>query len=91
MADKGGTVIVVGVPAADVTIPLAMLQDSQLRIQGSATYLAEDFAEAMRLLADGSVSVRGMATATHPLDQAAKAFADAASGEHIKVLLVTGE
>lgn len=25
-----------------------MLQDSQLRIQGSATYLPEDFAEAMR-------------------------------------------
>jgi 2-desacetyl-2-hydroxyethyl bacteriochlorophyllide A dehydrogenase len=91
MADKGGTVIVVGVPAADVTIPLAMLQDSQLRIQGSATYLAEDFAEAMRLLADGSVTVHAMATATHPLDHAAQAFADAASGEHIKVLLVTGE
>jgi L-iditol 2-dehydrogenase len=90
MADKGGTVVVVGVPPADVSVPLATVQDSQLRIQGSATYLPEDFAEAMRLLADGSVSVRELATATHPLTAAAAAFADAAGGEHIKVLLVTG-
>jgi threonine dehydrogenase-like Zn-dependent dehydrogenase len=64
-----------------------MLQDSQLRIQGSATYLPDDFAEAMRLLADGAVVVDEMVTAVHPLREAARAFADAASGAHIKVLL----
>ena len=31
------TVVVVGVPPAPVTIPLPMIQDRQLRIQGSAT------------------------------------------------------
>jgi len=87
MADKGGTVVVVGVPAGDVSIPLPAVQDSQLRIQGSATYLPDDFAEAMRLLADGAVVVDEMVTAVHPLREAARAFADAASGEHIKVLL----
>ena len=87
MADKGGTVVVVGVPPADVTIPLPLLQDGQLRIQGSATYLPEDFAEAMRLLAGGAVEVREMVTAVRPLREAAQAFADAAGGAHIKVLL----
>jgi L-iditol 2-dehydrogenase len=87
MANKGGTVVVVGVPPAPVTIPLPMIQDSQLRIQGSATYLPADFDEAIRLLASGAVDVSAMATAIRPLDAAAEAFADAASGAHIKVLL----
>jgi 2-desacetyl-2-hydroxyethyl bacteriochlorophyllide A dehydrogenase len=87
MADKGGTVVVVGVPEGDVSIPLPAVQDSQLRIQGSATYLPEDFAEATELLVTGAVSVQGMATSVRPLAEAAAAFADAASGAHIKVLL----
>jgi L-iditol 2-dehydrogenase len=87
IADKGGTVVVVGVPAGDVTVPLALLQDSQLRIQGSATYLPEDYADAMRLLRDGVVRAAEFVTAIRPLGEAAAAFADAESGEHIKVLL----
>ena len=87
MAEKGGTVVVVGVPPAPVTIPLPMIQDSQLRIQGSATYLPEDFSDAIDLLVANRVDVTGMATAVRPLGEAAAAFADAASGEHIKVLL----
>jgi 2-desacetyl-2-hydroxyethyl bacteriochlorophyllide A dehydrogenase len=87
MADKAGTVVVIGVPPAPVTIPLPMIQDSQLRIQGSATYLPADFAEAMRLLAAGQVVVDDIVTSVRPLHEAAAAFADAASGEHIKVLL----
>ena len=51
MANKGGTVVVVGVPAGEVSIPLQTIQDSQLRIQGSATYLPEDYADAMRAAA----------------------------------------
>ena len=90
LAEKGGTVVVVGVPAADVSIPLPVLQDSQLRIQGSATYLPADFAAAITLLVDGTVDVTSMVTATHPLADAAAAFADAASGSHLKVLLSAG-
>jgi threonine dehydrogenase-like Zn-dependent dehydrogenase len=70
-----------------VTIPLPQIQDEQLRIQGSATYLPADFTEAMRLLASGEVVVDDIVTSIRPLSEAAAAFADAASGEHIKVLL----
>jgi 2-desacetyl-2-hydroxyethyl bacteriochlorophyllide A dehydrogenase len=89
MAGKGGTVVVIGVPPADVTIPLPAVQDQQLRIQGSATYLPADFAESMRLLTTGEVEVRAMVTSTRPLSEAATAFAEAADGHHIKVLLQT--
>jgi threonine dehydrogenase-like Zn-dependent dehydrogenase len=90
MATKGGTVVVVGVPPADVTIPLPLIQDAQLRIQGSATYLPDDFTTAMELLVAGRVDVSCMATAVHDLGDAARAFADAVSGRHLKTLLVTG-
>jgi 2-desacetyl-2-hydroxyethyl bacteriochlorophyllide A dehydrogenase len=86
-ANKGGTVVVIGVPAGDVTIPLAVLQDSQIRIQGSATYLPEDFADAMSLLAGGVVTADEFITSVRPLADAAEAFRDAGSGGHLKVLL----
>jgi threonine dehydrogenase-like Zn-dependent dehydrogenase len=56
-------------------------------VQGSATYLPADFTDAIDLLVTGRVDMSGLATAVRPLDEAAAAFADAASGEHIKVLL----
>jgi 2-desacetyl-2-hydroxyethyl bacteriochlorophyllide A dehydrogenase len=91
LASKGGTVVVVGVPAAEVTIPLAIVQDHQIRIQGSATYLPEDYQESIRLLQAGAVRASDIVTAIRPLEQAAEAFDLAASGEHIKVLVSIGE
>lgn len=87
MVMKAGTVVVVGVPPAPVTIPLPQIQDAQLRIQGSATYLPGDFAEAMRLLGSGEVAVDDLVTSVRPLGEAAAAFDEAASGSQIKVLL----
>jgi threonine dehydrogenase-like Zn-dependent dehydrogenase len=87
LASKGGTVVVVGVPAREVTVPLPVIQDHQIRIQGSATYLAEDYRESIRLLQSGAVRRRDLVTAVHGLDDAAAAFADAAGGEHVKVLI----
>ncbi len=89
LAGKGGTIVVIGVPAGDVSVPLHLVQDSQLRIQGSATYLPEDYTEAIRLLRDGVVTAADFVTAVHPLDDTAAAFADADGGAHIKVLVTT--
>ncbi len=87
LAGKGGTVVIVGVPAADVTIPLALVQDQQIRIQGSATYLPEDYAESIRLLQTGAVRSADVVTATLPMEKVAEAFDLSASGNHIKVLV----
>jgi 2-desacetyl-2-hydroxyethyl bacteriochlorophyllide A dehydrogenase len=89
LAGKGGSVVIVGVAAEPVTIPLPLVQDQQLRIQGSATYLPEDFREAMVLLAAGVVDPQDYVTAAYPLDEAAAAFDALASGEQLKVI-VTG-
>ncbi|BEP14089.1 alcohol dehydrogenase catalytic domain-containing protein [Acidothermaceae bacterium B102] len=87
LASKGGTVVVVGVPSADVSIPLAIVQDHQIRIQGSATYLPEDYQDSIRLLGSGAIKAADIVTASLPMDQVAEAFDLSLSGDHIKVLL----
>jgi 2-desacetyl-2-hydroxyethyl bacteriochlorophyllide A dehydrogenase len=87
MALKGGTVVVVGVPTGDVTVPLPIVQDRQVRIQGSATYLPEDFRDAIEILSSGQLDATQVVTATYPLDEIAKAFDAAAAGDHVKVLV----
>jgi 2-desacetyl-2-hydroxyethyl bacteriochlorophyllide A dehydrogenase len=90
MALKGGTVVIVGVPAQPISVPLPEIQDQQVRIQGSATYVAEDYAVAIELLRAGKVVPDSIITAEFPLARVADAFAALDSGEHIKVI-VTAE
>ena len=87
MAGKGGTVVVVGVPTGDVTVPLQVLQDQEIRIQGSATYLPDDFAESVRLLQSGAVRAADFVTATLPVADVARAFALSGGSDHVKVLV----
>ena len=87
MALKAGTVVVVGVPSGDVEVPLALIQDQQVRVQGSATYLPEDIAVATAMVAAGEVRAADLVTAQFPFAEVAQAFAASASGAHVKVVL----
>lgn len=89
LAHKGGTVIVEGVPEHDVTIPLAIIQDREIRIQGTAMYTREDMLSAMELIASGQVDAASLVTTTLPLADAAAAFAAADAGRDVKVHLTT--
>jgi 2-desacetyl-2-hydroxyethyl bacteriochlorophyllide A dehydrogenase len=91
LASKGGTVVIVGVPSRDVTVPLPIIQDHQIRIQGSATYLARDYDESINLLRDGKIRTADIVTATRPLDAVAEAFHLSSSGDEVKVLLTIGD
>jgi 2-desacetyl-2-hydroxyethyl bacteriochlorophyllide A dehydrogenase len=90
LALKGGTVIVVGVPVAGVSIPLPLVQDREVRIQGSAMYVREDVVGAIDLMERGVVPTEQIVTLTLPLERADDAFAAARSGEHVKVHLRVG-
>lgn len=87
LAMKAGTVVIVGVPARPVTVPLPEIQDRQVRIQGSATYLAEDFDTAARIIAAGEVRAADVITARYPLAEVAEAFAAAIDGANVKVVV----
>jgi 2-desacetyl-2-hydroxyethyl bacteriochlorophyllide A dehydrogenase len=90
MALNGGTVVVVGVPTGDVTVPLAMIQDHQVRIQGTAMYLPEDYQESMDILRAGDVRAKDFITGVYPMERVAEAYAASAGGEHIKVIVTAG-
>lgn len=87
MALKGGTVVILGVPSRDVTMPVVLMQDQEVRVQGSATYLPEDFAASIELLRAGAVTADDIVTGRFPLERADDAFAASVSGDHLKVLV----
>ncbi len=91
MAVKGGTVMVVGVPNEPITLPLPEVQDLQIRVQGSATYVRDDILTAIEMLERGVVTARDLVTGVYALDDAAAAFDAAASGRHVKVVVVADE
>jgi threonine dehydrogenase-like Zn-dependent dehydrogenase len=87
LVDKGGILVTVGVPEDDVTIPLPLVQDHQIRLQGAATYVAQDYAEAIAIIRSGAVKPDVMITGSYPLGRAQEAFAAASAGDQIKVVL----
>ncbi len=89
MAVKGGTLVVVGVPSVPVTIPLPEVQDLQIRIQGSATYVRGDILAAISMLERGLARASDLVTGVYPLHAAAEAFEAASSGRHVKVVVTT--
>jgi 2-desacetyl-2-hydroxyethyl bacteriochlorophyllide A dehydrogenase len=88
LADKGGTIIVEGIPTVNVTVDLLLVQDRELRIEGALMYTIEDVELAIRLMAEGVVPAGEIVTATFRLGEAQAAFDAARSGEHVKVHVV---
>lgn len=85
---KGGHIVVVGVGAAGVTpIRLDLVQDREIRVEGTLMYTTEDYRTAMSLIASGAVDTAEIVTATYGLEDAAKAFAASMDPEHVKVLV----
>lgn len=88
LALKGGTIVVIGVPTADVRVPLPLLQDRELDIRGCAMYVGDDVRRAIDLIQTRAVAGDAFVTATLALEDAADAFAAARSGEHVKVQIL---
>ncbi len=82
LALKGGTVVVEGVPRGPVEVPLHLVQDRELRLQGTAMYVREDVERAIALIEQGLIPVHRLVTAEFPLEAAAEAFRTAGAGGH---------
>jgi 2-desacetyl-2-hydroxyethyl bacteriochlorophyllide A dehydrogenase len=88
MAIKGGTVVVVGGARRPVTIDLPVIQEYQIRLQGSTTYRWEDFDQAIEIIGSATFDADRFITATFPLTEAREAFAAINSGNEVKILVV---
>jgi L-iditol 2-dehydrogenase len=85
---KGGELLVIGVHGRDATLPVGLIQDRELRLQGSLMYQSRDFVRAMQLAATGAILLEPFVSARRPLSEAAAAYAVAAAGGTVlKVLL----
>lgn len=91
MALNGGTVVLVGGARTPITVDLPLVQEFQVRVQGAITYRAEDFRDAIDIIASGAVDAADFITATYPLSRAAEAFAAIGSGTEVKILVVAEE
>ncbi|WP_328767342.1 zinc-dependent alcohol dehydrogenase [Streptomyces sp. NBC_00286] len=88
LVTKGGQIVVVGVGSAGPTpVRLDLIQDREIRIEGTLMYTAEDYRAAMSLITSGAVDIAEIVTATYPLEDAAKAFAASVDPEQVKVLV----
>ena len=87
LADKGGRVIVEGVPAGEVLVPLNLVQDREIELRGTLMYLREDYEAAIDAISGGSADVDALITDRFPLDRVVDAFERiaAAPAEVVKV------
>ena len=78
LAEKGGTVVVEGVPRGPVEVPLHLIQDREIRLQGTAMYVRQDVERAIELVRSGAIPTERLVSAKLPLAAAEEAFATAA-------------
>lgn len=84
---KGGTVVVVGVPAESILFPLHLVQDRELRILGTLMYTKADYEWAMSYLAGQPAGLDELITSYYGLEESGSALAAALSGGEGKVVV----
>ena len=87
MLRRAGTLLVVGVPPRDASLPLPYIQDWELRVQGCANYTVEDILTAIEIANQGGLPGSEIVTAHYAIDDATEAFEVAAKGTSGKVVI----
>lgn len=87
---RAGTLLIVGVPPKDGGVPLPLVQDWELRVQGCANYTPEDIDAAIAIAAAGGLPGAEIVSATYGIEDAAEAFTEAARGTVGKVVIAPG-
>lgn len=88
--DKGGSLMIVGVPTGPTAIDLDLIQDRELTVRGNLMYVREDVLHAIELLRTQPFRYEDFVTAEFDLDQAAEAFRASDDPEQVKVLVLVG-
>jgi L-iditol 2-dehydrogenase len=89
--DKGGVVVIVGVPAGPVPVDLDLVQDRELTVMGSLMYVREDVERAIELLRAKPFAIDDVVTAQFDIADAAEAFRASDDPHHVKVLVSVGD
>src|SRR5438093_6407090 len=87
LVGAGGRVILAGVLYGSTPVEFFSVVRREITILGSMIY-QDEFSEAMRLVADGTVKTRPLVSHRFPLDAIGDAFVTHAQPDSIKVALV---
>jgi threonine dehydrogenase-like Zn-dependent dehydrogenase len=87
---RGGTIVVVGVPAGETLVPLHVVQDDEIDLRGCASFTEADLHEAMRLAGEGALPVDELLEASFDVGDVSEAFERASSGASGKVIVRFG-
>ncbi|WP_434811957.1 zinc-dependent alcohol dehydrogenase [Microbacterium sp. bgisy189] len=85
---RAGTLVVVGVPPRDASLPMPLIQDWEIRVQGCAAYTEADVRTAIDIAADGGLPTDEIISQVFGLEAVADAFAAATNDSSGKVLIV---
>jgi L-iditol 2-dehydrogenase len=88
-ARKGTTIVVVGVFGAKPQVDLGLVQDRELSLVGTLMYQQADYERAIRLLADGKLTLGPLVTHHFPFERYADAYRtiEEAKGNVMKVMI----
>ncbi|BAS28041.1 zinc-dependent alcohol dehydrogenase [Limnochorda pilosa] len=92
IARKGTRIVVVGVPAGRLSVPMHLVQDRELELVGTLMYRREDYDASIRLMESGAISTEGFITHRFAMDQVMEAFSVAINQKEtaLKVMLTVG-
>lgn len=85
--EKGGRLMIIGVPRGPTSIRLDLVQDRELELIGNLMYSRDDILQAIELLTRRTFPVDEFVTATFDVADAAAAFTAADDPEQMKVLI----
>jgi L-iditol 2-dehydrogenase len=85
-----GHVVLVGMGADNISLPVGLIQGRELRITGTFRY-ANTYPTAIELAASGAIQLDAMVTAHFPLEEAEAALQEASNPDAIKVIVRAGQ
>ena len=84
---RAGTLMVVGVPPRDAALPMPLIQDWEIRVQGAAAYTEEDILTSLEIAERGGLPSAEVVSGVYALSDVAAAFAAAAADSSGKMLV----
>jgi L-iditol 2-dehydrogenase len=87
LLEKGGAIMIVGVPAGPIVVDLDLIQDREISLMGNLMYVREDVLHAIELLRKKSFDFGDVASAQYDIEEAGAAFRASDTPEQVKVLV----
>jgi 2-desacetyl-2-hydroxyethyl bacteriochlorophyllide A dehydrogenase len=87
--DKGGRIVVVGVFGSKPRMDMARVGEHELEMIGTMMYLREDYEQAVRWVAEGSIALEPLCSRHFPLEsyQEAYRYLDESGAQAVKVFI----